>query len=156
MCADGSGSFIYADGELIASYVAITTVILEAHRLLAVEVSRWYDFGGLAGSFSDGRVTDASWKCSSQKSSRWYDVSFDDNAWKPTNAISRQQKQVFCLFITPAAQWLWMAKSNYRKAYGQTIYCRKRLCKHNSSAHVIVLLLVINILYFSSVLNMVR
>ena len=87
--------------------------------------------GGLLGSFSDGRVTDSTWKCTRNYFNQWQLATFDDRAW-PAAEASREQGDVSWgtnQNIASNAKWIWAGR--YISSYKNTIvYCRKKLGNH--------------------------
>ena len=75
---------------------------------------------GILGSFSNGQVTDATWKChSSPVPSEWASADFDDSSWPA--AVEYQWIKI--QNITDDAKWIWTKDNNV----DDEVYCRVRL-----------------------------
>jgi hypothetical protein len=95
---------------------------VSAPSVIAVSASRQFlaKSYGILASDSQGRVTDASWKCSSYEEDNWFDPSFDDSNWMSARVVVQP------LGYRPAevdskAVYIWSADT--LKAV--TVYCRR-------------------------------
>ena len=82
------------------------------------------DYGGPAvilGSFSNGQVTNTTWKChSSPVPSEWALADFDDSCW-PAAVEHLRSKKIHN--IADDAKWIWTKESKS----DNEVYCRVRL-----------------------------
>ena len=100
--------------------------------------------GGLIGNFSNGAVTDSSWKCTRDLSDGWTLPTFDDSTWPDAIATKGQGDKIWGVLPTIArnAKWIWIGPYETVKP-SVTVYSRKRLGKtycHTS-------LLLVEVLY---------
>ena len=87
-------------------------------------------YGGLLGSFSDGRVTDGSWKCTLIiPSDRWTSSTYDDSSWPNALATEGQGgKWSPQPKVAINAKWIWACTSYvYNKSASNTAYFRKKI-----------------------------
>ena len=118
---------MFADGRSLGKdgnwKVASTFVIPGDTRVVSV-LGR--DTGvkfGILGSFSNGLLTDESWKCSSNGSSGWNFPYFDDSPW-PHAVVGAQHGDSpwrYIQGIAKPAKWIWTAGGD------STVYCRLNL-----------------------------
>lgn len=124
--------WVYADGQELGHHddwtKTLTVTVPYNTKVIAVMIIDYGVIGGLLGSFSDGRVTDSSWKCTRNYFNQWQLATFDDRAW-PAAEASREQGDVNWGIhpnIASNAKWIWAGR--YVSAYKNTIvYCRKKL-----------------------------
>ena len=88
--------------------------------VIAIKCVRFFRDTGIIGSFDNGLVTDASWKCVSSYYTDWMLVSFNDSSW-PQAKEQSDSKHLF-VNISPNATLIWSLDTNKR-----TVYCRRRL-----------------------------
>ena len=83
---------------------------------------------GILGSFSNGQVTDATWKCHSfPVPSEWASADFDDSSWPAAvehadHGSAPWNRKI--QNITDDAKWIWTKDNKQR---GSEVYCRVRL-----------------------------
>ena len=123
--------WIYADGQFIGSHngwnTAITVTIPGNVSVIAVKIVNTGGAGGLLGNFSDGSVTDDSWKCSSiTPPDQWTLSTFDDSSWPSALATKVHDEQEVTPKITNKAKWIWIG-TTYYSDLSITVYCRKKL-----------------------------
>ena len=94
--------------------------------------------GGIIGSFSDGSVTDSSWKCTRNVSKDWNMTNFDDSSWPNAQVLNLQ------IFpwryypfdgISKSAQWIW--SGSFTDDY-VTVYCRKKIGTVMISNYIVI------------------
>ena len=75
---------------------------------------------GVLGSFSNGLVTNESWKCSSDLYPRWNSPDFDDGHWPHAVAVGKHGDGPWKVIsgIALTAQWIWAAGD------ADEVYCR--------------------------------
>ena len=99
-------------------------VIPENTRVISVQAK---DFGsqyGILGSFSNGLVTNASWKCTSISYPAWSSPDFDDSDWPAAEEIAKHGVRPWGTFsgIATTAKWIWTARQE-----DDDVYCRLHL-----------------------------
>ena len=118
--------WVYADGvEVGHGFIAnrITVTIPDNTKLIAVKAVDYNNYAGFIGSFSNGAVTDGSWKCSRDLVTDWQKLNFDDSKWSAPTA-TRDNGDLSAKDIAKSAKWIWAGAYNDAKT---TVYCRKRL-----------------------------
>ncbi len=126
--------WVYADGKLIGhlkDWTQTLTVTVPANtKVIAVKITDVGIVGGLLGSFSDGSVTDETWKCTRTvpQHTCWEKPDFDDSAWPAALAteIHGAEPWGWRPLISHSAKWLWNLQYPTIGA-SSTVYCRKRL-----------------------------
>ena len=123
--------WIYADGLQIGHHVisspAITVIVPKVTKVIAVKILDHNHYGYLAGSFSDGNVTDSSWKCTEDYYDKWNFPTFDDSTWPAATASEGIVINSFLSKIANNARKIW-AGTYFRKITSPlTVYCRKKL-----------------------------
>ena len=127
--------WIYADGDEIGHHnnwqTTIKVTVPQTTFVLAVKIYDYGVVGGLLGSFSDGSVTDSSWKCTRTYSESWNLPLFDDSAWPAAVATRGQGDSIWGTqpSIAKNAKWIW-AGAYETKSPSVTVYCRKQLSKN--------------------------
>ena len=127
--------WVYADGQVLGHLnnwqKTITVIIPEKTNVVAVMIKDYGTVGGLLGNFSDGSVTDSSWKCTRDYYDQWTMSTFDDSNWpNATASIGQGQGQGHTWGIQPKiandAKWIWAGSY---KTIGSlvTVYCRKKI-----------------------------
>ena len=127
--------WVYADGKQIGYNNEWTTTVSCTvpgnTKVVAVMIKDfWGGVGGLLGSFSDGTITDNTWKCTRTYSEQWNLATFDDNAW-PAAVATRGQEDVIGgpkSDIASNAKWIW-AGPYETNADVVIVYCRKKMGK---------------------------
>ena len=108
---------------------AITVTALTNATVVAVKILDYGGFAGFLGSFSDGSVTDSSWKCTTTAvSNNWTLPTFDNSAWPFAVAtlINGDGPWGILTEIASNAKWIWSGSYVTGDA-GATAYCRKML-----------------------------
>lgn len=93
--------------------------------------------GGILGSFSNGLITNASWRCSDVTEQGWSEAGFDDSSWKhaTVHAINSYHNASLSvprgplLQIVEGAAWIWTANNSI---HNSTVYCRFELRKQDT------------------------
>ena len=83
--------------------------------------------GGIIGSFSDGLVTDGTWKCERNVSDDWNMEKFDDSTWSYAVAEETSDGKLWNSFpsgISTNAKRIW--SGSYEDEYVD-VYCRKKI-----------------------------
>ena len=96
--------------------------------LITVEMRNILGNSGFIGHFSNGQVTDNSWKSSQQFEKDWQKPSFNDNGWLPASVIKDKAASSLANIkdISSNAKWIGIASESTSKS---TVYCRKLLSK---------------------------
>ena len=107
--------------------VATKIIIPSGTKVVAIHAKNYVDFAGILGSFSNGQVTDATWKChSSPIPSEWASADFDDSSWPAAVDYGRQGSPPWknkIQNIVDDSKWIWT-----KKYFGdKEVYCRVRL-----------------------------
>ena len=78
---------------------------------------------GILGSFSNGMVTDASWKCEDGEYHGWNSPDFDDSDWPAAVELAIHGATPWKIIsgIAATAKWIWTAGDPDK------VYCRLRL-----------------------------
>lgn len=79
---------------------------------------------GILGSFSNGMVTNASWKCNNVKYHRWNFPDFDDSNWPAAVEVAKHGDEPWGKIagITLTAKWIWTFDKE-----DDNVYCRLNL-----------------------------
>ena len=91
--------------------------------------------GGFLGGFSDGNVTDSSWKCTRNFDNQWKSPTFNDSAWPAALATRGQgnENNGNQWDVQPNvpiyAKWIWADFYHTGRNGPVIVYCRKRLGK---------------------------
>ena len=126
---DDECTSVFADGcPLVldnATYnnwrVATKIIIPSGTKVVAIHAKDHGGPEGILGSFSNGQVTDATWKCrSSPVPSEWASADFNDFSWPA--AVDKMRKKKI-RNIAHNSKWIW-TKDNGPK--GSEVYCRVR------------------------------
>ena len=132
---DDECTSVFADGcPLVldnATYnnwrVATKIIIPSGTKVVAIHAKDHGGPEGILGSFSNGQVTDATWKChSSPVPSEWASADFNDSSW-PAAVEHRDHGSapwnIKTQNISDDAKWIW-TKDNL---VDNEVYCRVRL-----------------------------
>ena len=86
---------------------------------------------GILGSFSNGMVTNASWKCEDDEYHGWKSPDFDDSNWPAADEVANHGDKPWGKRpgIASTAKWIWTADNADDK-----VYCRLRLQYNLSKA----------------------
>ena len=78
---------------------------------------------GILGSFSNGMVTNASWKCDTVKYLGWNSPDFDDSNWPAAREVAKNGDTPWKIIagIASTAKWIWTARQP------DNVYCRLHL-----------------------------
>ena len=132
---DNECTSVFADGSSLvldkATYnnwrVATKIIIPSGTKVVAIHAKDYWSVAGILGSFSNGQVTDATWKChSSPVPSEWASADFDDSSWPAAvehgdhGSASWNRK---IQNIADAAKWIWTKDNDGDKE----VYCGVRL-----------------------------
>ena len=93
-------------------------------RVISVSGIDWGgNYLGLLGSFSNGMVTNSSWKCKDDEYSGWNSPDFDDSSWPAAVEIATHGAGPWhnITGIASTAKWIWTAGNPDK------VYCRLRL-----------------------------
>ena len=118
---------IFADGVSLGrdnNWFSPTNYVIPVDtRVISVEGIDKRGFFGILGSFSNGMITNASWKCDSVKYPGWNSPDFDDSNWPA--AVERANQGDKPLGEIPGiawtAKWIWTAGDP------DNVYCRLHL-----------------------------
>lgn len=79
---------------------------------------------GILGSFSNGMVTNASWKCNNVKYPGWNFPDFDDSNWPAAVEVAKHGDEPWRKIagITLTAKWIWTFDKE-----DDNVYCRLNL-----------------------------
>lgn len=109
---------IFADGASLGQdkyWDAATDYVIPGNtRVISVAGNdTGYQFG-ILGSLSNGQVTDASWKCSSESYPGWNCPDFDDSNWPAAVEIAKNGDKPWgnITGIAPTAKWIWAARND--------------------------------------------
>ena len=95
-------------------------------RVISVKAETLGHHPGILGSFSNGLVTNARWKCSDVRhpGSGWNTPDFDDKKWLAAVEIAKRGDPRWKkpAGIAPTAKWIWSASQGV-----DVIYCRLNL-----------------------------
>ena len=77
----------------------------------------------IIGSFSDGLVTDSTWKCSTENESKWALPEFDDERWEEAEETSPQKEGTNGITeISSKAKWIHITADD--STQNKIMYCR--------------------------------
>ena len=109
---------------------ATKIIIPSGTKVVAIHAKNYVDFAGILGSFSNGQVTDATWKChSSPVPSEWASADFDDSSWPAAvehgdHGSASWEEKIHS--ISDDAKWIWTTYTDNTKSDSE-VYCRVRL-----------------------------
>ena len=132
---DDECTSVFADGSPLvlhnATYnkwrVATKIIIPSGTKVVAIHAKDYGVFAGILGSFSNGQVTNTTWKChSSPVPSEWASADFNDSSWPAAvehgdHGSAPWNRKI--QNIADDAKWIW-TKDNY---VDDKVYCRVRL-----------------------------
>ena len=98
-------------------------VIPSNTKIIAVKAKSFRP--GIRGSFSNGLVTNSSWKCSDRFNHGWNILGFDDGNWPAAVEIPQHHGDALegnIAGIDPTAKWIWTKKQGV-----DSCYCRVNL-----------------------------
>ena len=119
---------MFADGVSLGkdkNWRSATNYVIPGNtRVISVEgrdISHQY---GILGSFSNGMVTNASWKCSNVKEPGWSCPDFDDSNWPAAVEVAKHGDMPWrdIAGIASTAKWIWTADKE-----DDNVYCRLHL-----------------------------
>ena len=93
-------------------------------RVISVSgIDKGYQYG-ILGSFSNGMVTNSSWKCENEEYPGWKSPDFDDSSWPVAEEVANHGDEPWGKRprIASTAKWIWTAENADDK-----VYCRLRL-----------------------------
>ena len=109
------------------TYAKTYTIPTTSPTVIAIKGYNFYGLGGFIGNFSDGSVTDSSWKCARNVSDDWYKTNFNDSSW-PKAQATNFNRSLWGLSpaagISESAQWIWSGSFSDKYV---TVYCRKKI-----------------------------
>lgn len=93
-------------------------------RVISVTAKAWGFKHGILGSFSNGLVTNESWKCTKDLYPGWNTPEFDDGNWPAAVVLGKHGVTPWgnIAGISTSAKWIWTAGPGF-----DTIYCRLNL-----------------------------
>ena len=118
-------------GEEVTKGKTTTFTLPKALQVLVVLATHYsIDAPGILGSFSNGVVTDETWKCTGEPvSSGWGTSDYDDSQWPTAVEYGNNTNPALPLWegqgILPSAKWIWVANRT-----SGNIYCRVRILQH--------------------------
>ena len=88
-------------------------------KVIAVAAKNTHFPPGILGSFSNGLVTNSSWKCSEQLLQGWNSRDFDDRSWPAALEMKRHGDGPwgYIAGIDPSAKWIWTIRPRFRSCY---------------------------------------
>ena len=107
--------------------VATKFIIPSGTKVVAIRAKDYGKGGGILGSFSNGQVTDATWKChSSPVFSEWTSPDFNDSSWPAAVKIGEHGSKPWnnTQNMSDNAKWIW-TKNNINQ--DSKVYCRVTL-----------------------------
>ena len=120
---------MFADGKNLGKHIGRRPKIFNVPgntRVISVKAETSGHHRGILGSFSNGLVTNARWKCSDVRNpgSRWNTPDFDDKKWLAAEEIAKRGDPRWKKppGIAPTAKWIWSASKEF-----DIIYCRLNL-----------------------------
>ena len=119
---------MFADGVSLGKdndWTSSTEYIIPGNtRVISVSGVDWGGrYFGLLGSFSNGMVTNSSWKCEDDEYSGWNSPDFDDSSWPAAVEVATHGVNPWKIIsgIASTAKWIWTAGDP------SNVYCRLRL-----------------------------
>ena len=98
---------------------AINFAIPNSTRVVAIAATG--KGASIIGSFSDGVVTDSTWKCSSDKEPEWALPEFQDDQWKEAEETSPEKGGTNGMTeISSKAKWIHITADDSK----QNLFCR--------------------------------
>lgn len=115
---------MFADGTSLGkdneNWIRATVFAIPGNTRVISVMAKAYGFQrGLLGSFSNGLVTNESWKCTDDKYLGWNIPHLDDSNWPAAVVLA---KQLTIAGIASTAKWIWTAGPGVG-----TVYCRLNL-----------------------------
>ena len=97
-------------------------VISSDSKVISIEGIDHGGAEGILGSFSNGLLTNESWKCTDVYYPGWHFPDFDDGAWPAAVVVGKYGDQPWGNIenINHAAKWIWTADSEHVNR----VYCR--------------------------------
>ena len=108
-------------------HVATKIIIPSGTKVVAIHAKDHGGPEGILGSFSNGQVTDATWKCHSfPVPSEWASADFNDSSWPAAveHADHGSRPRYRIMNISDDAKWIWTENNTNQ---GSEVYCRVRL-----------------------------
>ena len=120
---------MFADGRSLGkdneNWIRATDfVIPENTRVISVMAKAVRFDHGILGSFSNGLVTNESWKCTKDRYLGWNSPHFDDRTWPAAVVLGKHGVSPWGTIagIGMNAKWIWADRPGF-----DTIYCRLNL-----------------------------
>ena len=95
---------------------------------IAVEMRNVHCDSRFMGHFSNGQVTDNSWKCSRQWEQYWWSPTFNESYWYPSQEVKENATSSFANVKEISSNAKWIGMKGVSTLNG-TLYCRKLLNK---------------------------
>ena len=118
---------MFADGVSLGKdddWTSSTDYVIPGNtRVISVSgIDKGFQYG-ILGSFSNGMVTNASWKCEDGEYPGWNSPDFDDSSWPAAVEIATHAAGPWHTLtgIASTAKWIWTAGNPDK------VYCRLRL-----------------------------
>ena len=125
MFADGRP--LVLDNEYNTREKSSKIIIPSGTKVVAIHANNTYgDYEGILGSFSNGQVTNATWKChSSPVPGEWASGDFDDNCWPAAVVLADHGSAPWgrIMNIVDDAKWIWTENN----IGDREVYCRVTL-----------------------------
>ena len=104
--------------------IATTFTMPGDTRVISVVGKDWGSLFGILGYFSNGLVTNQSWKCTSVLYPRWNSPDFDARNWPVAVVVGKKGVSPWGVItvIANTAKWTWTADRN-----DDDVYCRREL-----------------------------
>ncbi|ESO94422.1 hypothetical protein LOTGIDRAFT_175420 [Lottia gigantea] len=117
----------FVDGQLEASSndwkVGSPVSFSDTAHVLAFDCRDEGVIAGIRGSFSNGVVTDSSWRCSTSDDEGWKELGFDDSNWQDATIQTHSDWGNKPTSIASEAKWIWTA-GDFTDRH---VFCRRRL-----------------------------
>ena len=119
---------MFADGVSLGKdddWTSSTDYVIPGNtRVISVSgIDKGFQYG-ILGSFSNGMVTSASWKCEDGEYPGWKSPDFNDSNWSAAEEVAKHGDWPWGKIpgIALTAKWIWTADNEDDK-----VYCRLRL-----------------------------
>lgn len=108
--------------------VATKIIIPSGTKVVALHAEGYGVVAGILGSFSNGQVSDATWKCHSPPvPNDWASAGFNDSSWPAAVQHGGQGSYPWNIKIqniADDAKWIWTSDN---KQQSSKVYCRVKL-----------------------------
>ena len=127
MFADGCP--LELDNATYKEWKEVTKIIIPSGtKVVAIHAKDHGTVAGILGSFSNGQVTDATWKChSSPVPNEWASAAFNDSSWSAAveHGDHGSGPRGRIMNISDDAKWIWTKNNDG----DNKVYCRVRLLR---------------------------